>query len=115
MQVQLLVWIFVMRIMMVIASLASYLINDAIARARYATSDKMNFEQPLTSLVWLTSIVSVVLTYVVSLPADRGPRRRDAVVEALDDHHLRHARGRDHPRGREGLHVGELRATCARS
>ena len=65
-QVQLLVWIFVMRIMMVIASGASYLINDAIAKARYANVDKMNFEAPLTSLVWLTSIVSVVLTYVVS-------------------------------------------------
>jgi len=65
-QVQLLVWIFVMRIMMVVASGASYLINGAIARARYAGVSKMNFETPLTSLVWLTSIVSVVLTYVVS-------------------------------------------------
>src|SRR5687767_3416496 len=65
-QVQLLVWIFVMRIMMVVASGASYLINGAIASARYANVNKMNFEAPLTSLVWLTSIVSVVLTYVVS-------------------------------------------------
>ncbi len=65
-QVQLLVWIFVMRIMMVIASGGSYLINEAIAKARYATAEKMNFEAPLTSLVWLTSIISVVLTYVVS-------------------------------------------------
>jgi K(+)-stimulated pyrophosphate-energized sodium pump len=65
-QVQLLVWIFVMRIMMIIASGASYFINEAMAKARYATVDKMNFEAPLTSLVWLTSIVSVVLTYVVS-------------------------------------------------
>ena len=73
-QVELLVWIFVMRIMMVIASGASYLINEAVARARYGTADKMNFEAPLTSLVWLTSIVSVVLTYVVSyeLIADMG-------------------------------------------
>jgi K(+)-stimulated pyrophosphate-energized sodium pump len=65
-QVQLLVWIFVMRIMMVIASGASYLINEAVAHGRYANADKMNFEAPLTFLVWLTSIVSVVLTYVVS-------------------------------------------------
>ena len=65
-QVQLLVWIFVMRIMMVVASGASYLINSAVARARYADVNKMNFEAPLTSLVWLTSIISVVLTYVVS-------------------------------------------------
>jgi len=65
-QVQLLVWIFVMRIMMIIASGASYLINEAVAHGRYANADKMNFEAPLTFLVWLTSIVSVVLTYVVS-------------------------------------------------
>jgi K(+)-stimulated pyrophosphate-energized sodium pump len=65
-QVQLLVWIFVMRIMMVVASGASYLINAAIAKARYQNADKMNFEAPLTFLVWLTSILSVVLTYIVS-------------------------------------------------
>jgi K(+)-stimulated pyrophosphate-energized sodium pump len=65
-QVQLLVWIFAMRIMMVVASGASYLINAAIAKSRYADVDKMNFEAPLTSLVWLTSITSVVLTYIVS-------------------------------------------------
>jgi K(+)-stimulated pyrophosphate-energized sodium pump len=65
-QVQLLVWIFVMRIMMIVASGLSYFINETIARARYATVDKMNFEAPLTSLVWLTSIVSVVITYAVS-------------------------------------------------
>ncbi|MEO9034085.1 MAG: sodium-translocating pyrophosphatase [Gemmatimonadaceae bacterium] len=65
-QVQLLVWIFAMRIMMIVASGASYLINGAIAKARYATVDKMNFEAPLTVLVWLTSIVSVVATYIVS-------------------------------------------------
>jgi K(+)-stimulated pyrophosphate-energized sodium pump len=65
-QVRLLVWIFVMRIMMVIASGGSYLINEVIAKARYGTAAKMNFEAPLTQLVWLTSIVSVVATYVVS-------------------------------------------------
>jgi K(+)-stimulated pyrophosphate-energized sodium pump len=65
-QVRLLVWLFVMRIMMVIASGGSYLINEALAKARYATAAKMNFEAPLTQLVWLTSLVSVVATYVVS-------------------------------------------------
>jgi len=65
-QVQLLVWIFVMRIMMVVASGVSYLINAAIAKARYENADKMNFEAPLTFLVWLTSILSVVLTFIVS-------------------------------------------------
>lgn len=65
-QVQLLVWIFVMRIMMIIASAVSYFINDAIAKARFGHADKMNFEAPLTSLVWITSIVSVVITFIVS-------------------------------------------------
>jgi K(+)-stimulated pyrophosphate-energized sodium pump len=65
-QVQLLVWIFVMRIMMLVSSAAAYFINGAIAKARYGNADRMNFEAPLTSLVWLTSIVSILLTYVVS-------------------------------------------------
>ena len=65
-QVQLLVWIFMMRIVMVVASGASYLINEAISKRRYGVADKMNFEAPLTFLVWLTSIVSVVLTYIAS-------------------------------------------------
>src|SRR5579864_9195633 len=61
-QVQLLVWIFVMRIMMLVSSAGSYFINEAVAKARYGNSDHMNFEAPLTSLVWLTSIVSIILT-----------------------------------------------------
>ncbi|HSE93086.1 MAG TPA: sodium-translocating pyrophosphatase [Methylomirabilota bacterium] len=65
-QVQLLVWIFMMRVLMIVASGASYLLNDVIARARYAGAVRMNFEAPLTTLVWLTSAVSVVLTYVAS-------------------------------------------------
>jgi K(+)-stimulated pyrophosphate-energized sodium pump len=65
-QVQLLVWIFVMRIAMIVASGISYFLNESMARARYADVDRMNFEAPLTSLVWLTSIVSVVITYAVS-------------------------------------------------
>jgi len=65
-QVQLLVWIFSMRVMMVVASALSYFINDAMAKAKYATVKKMNFEHPLTMLVWLTSIVSVVITYIAS-------------------------------------------------
>ncbi len=65
-QSQLLVWIFAMRIMMVISSGLSYLLNAAVAKSRYANADKMNFEAPLTSLVWLTSLVSIVATYIVS-------------------------------------------------
>jgi K(+)-stimulated pyrophosphate-energized sodium pump len=65
-QIQLLVWIFVMRIMMIIASGLSYGVNEVIAKIRYKNAAKMNFEAPLTSLVWLTSIVSVVITYIAS-------------------------------------------------
>jgi K(+)-stimulated pyrophosphate-energized sodium pump len=65
-QVQLLVWIFSMRVLMIIASALSYFVNSAIAKAKYENAAKMNFEAPLTTLVWLTSIVSVALTYVLS-------------------------------------------------
>jgi K(+)-stimulated pyrophosphate-energized sodium pump len=65
-QVELLVWIFSMRIMMIVASGISYLFNEAIARGRYGNAEKMNFEAPLTQLVWITSLVSVAMTYVVS-------------------------------------------------
>src|SRR5579859_7618136 len=65
-QVQLLVWIFSMRVMMVISSGLGYFVNGMIAKARYGNVPKMNFEAPLTTLVWLTSILSIVLTYIVS-------------------------------------------------
>ncbi len=65
-QVQLLVWIFVMRIMMIIASAVSYFGNSLFAKARYQNAAEMDFEAPLTSLVWITSIVSVALTFIVS-------------------------------------------------
>ncbi|HEX9944610.1 MAG TPA: sodium-translocating pyrophosphatase [Thermoanaerobaculia bacterium] len=65
-QVQLLVWIFAMRIMMIVTSGVSYFINETIARGRYANADTMNFEAPLTSLVWLTSALSIAVTYAAS-------------------------------------------------
>ncbi len=65
-QVQLLVWIFVMRIVMLVASAAAYFLNGLIAKARYAHVDEMNYEAPLTSLVWITSLVSIAFTFVVS-------------------------------------------------
>ncbi len=71
-QVQLLVWIFAMRILMIVASGLSYWINDAFARARHGTSERMNFEAPLTSLVWITSVVSIALTYAASFLLVRG-------------------------------------------
>jgi len=65
-KVQLLVWIFAMRVMMIVASGLSYYVNAAVAKAKYAAAARMNFETPLTSLVWLTSLVSVALTFVAS-------------------------------------------------
>ncbi|HKS80785.1 MAG TPA: sodium-translocating pyrophosphatase [Candidatus Acidoferrales bacterium] len=65
-QVQLLVWIFVMRIAMLVSAAAAYFINGAWAKAKYGHADHMNFETPLTTLVWLTSIISIALTYLIS-------------------------------------------------
>jgi K(+)-stimulated pyrophosphate-energized sodium pump len=65
-QVQLLVWIFVMRIVMLVASALAYFVNGVIAKAKYGTVDNMNYEAPLTSLVWITSIVSIAFTYAIS-------------------------------------------------
>ena len=65
-KVELLVWIFVMRVMMIITSGVSYFLNEAVAKARYQNLDKMNYETPLTTLVWLTSILSIGATYLVS-------------------------------------------------
>jgi K(+)-stimulated pyrophosphate-energized sodium pump len=66
-KVQLLVWIFVIRVMMLVAAAAAYFINAAIAKARYAAAEKMNFETPLTWLVWITSFASIGLTYAISV------------------------------------------------
>ncbi|MDQ8021242.1 MAG: sodium-translocating pyrophosphatase [Moraxellaceae bacterium] len=65
-QVQLLVWIFVMRVLMIVTSGASYFINEAIATKRFAGLRKFDYESPLTSLVWITSILSVAVTFVIS-------------------------------------------------
>jgi K(+)-stimulated pyrophosphate-energized sodium pump len=65
-QVQLLVWIFVMRIMMLVSSALAYFLNGFIAKAKYGNANEMNYEAPLTSLVWITSIVSIAITYVIS-------------------------------------------------
>jgi K(+)-stimulated pyrophosphate-energized sodium pump len=65
-QVQLLVWIFVMRIMMIFASGFSYIGNEMVMKSMFGNKDRFNFEHPLTSLVWVTSVVSVILTFIVS-------------------------------------------------
>src|SRR5674536_369328 len=65
-QASLLVWIFIIRVVMVIASAVSYLVNDAWTRARYAKADRMNFETPLSSLVWITSAVCIATTFAMT-------------------------------------------------
>jgi K(+)-stimulated pyrophosphate-energized sodium pump len=65
-QIQLLVWIFVMRVGMIITSALSYFINTAWSKAKYGRADKFNFEMPLTTLVWLTSFISIAMTYALS-------------------------------------------------
>src|SRR5207302_1841248 len=71
-QVQLLVWIFVMRIIMLVASAAAYFINGFFSKAKYAKADDMNFEAPLTSLVWITSFVSMVLLMSIGYLMSQG-------------------------------------------
>jgi len=65
-QSTLLTWIFLMRILMIITSIAAFYINKAVSQLRYSSADDIDFEQPLTSLVWITSILSIVVTYVIS-------------------------------------------------
>jgi K(+)-stimulated pyrophosphate-energized sodium pump len=65
-KVQLLVWIFVIRVVMLVSAAGAYFINDLIARAKYRNAEKMNFEAPLTSLVWISSFLSIALTFVVT-------------------------------------------------
>ncbi|MEI6638765.1 MAG: sodium-translocating pyrophosphatase [Chlorobium sp.] len=65
-QIKLLVWLFVLQLLMICASSISYWLNAAWSKMRYAHADEMNFEQPLLTLVWLTSILTIVLTYIVS-------------------------------------------------
>ena len=105
-QVQLLVWIFVMRVIMLIASAVAYFINGAIQKARFGNAKEMNFETPLTWLVWITSFVSIALTYLVSafiIPVLGGDPSQ---WWKLATHHLlRHPRRRGHSGIGESLHL----------
>ena len=110
-QVQLLVWIFAMRVMMVIASAVSYFINEAVAKGKYEQrrQDELRGAADHAGVAHVDRLGGADLRRL--LPADPGPRRRPvAVVEAVDGHHLRHARRRDHPRAREGVHLDRLAA-----
>lgn len=66
MQALLIVWIFAMRILMVLTSIFSYWLNRVVTSAMFKSRPKFNFEAPLTSLVWLTSLVSMAVTFLVS-------------------------------------------------
>jgi K(+)-stimulated pyrophosphate-energized sodium pump len=65
-QRDLLVWIFSMRILMVITSVVAFWINNAISKAKYSKTEDLDFEQPLTTLIWIASILSIAITYAVS-------------------------------------------------
>jgi K(+)-stimulated pyrophosphate-energized sodium pump len=107
-QVQLLVWIFVMRIVMVVASRLSYFINEYIAKAKYGNADKMNFEHPLTTLVWLTSIVSSPdLPHLLPPDPDLGGDGTP-VVEALLIISCGTLAGAIIPETRQGLHLDRV-------
>jgi K(+)-stimulated pyrophosphate-energized sodium pump len=109
-QVQLLVWIFAMRIMMVISCGLSYFINNALPRPSTATPTSSISKRRSPALVWLTSLLSIGLTFVVSyfmIPSLAGDA---AVVEARHDHQLRHACRRADPGIRQDLHVDQLAA-----
>ncbi len=63
---KLIVWIFAMRILMILTSLVSYFVNDAVSKSLFDGKKEFNFEHPLTNLVWITSIISIVVTFIAS-------------------------------------------------
>ena len=89
---------------MIVASGGSSLFNEVLQRNAFKAGKKLNFEGPLTALVWITSIVSIVLTFVVSYLLIRRSRADTLWWKALDHHQLRHARRRRLARDRQGLH-----------
>ena len=115
-QVQLLVWIFVMRVMMIVASGVSYLVNESVAQGslRQRRQDELRGAADPPGLAHVVR-VGVTRHLPGVLAPHRRPRRRHPVVEALHHHHLRHARRRHHPRGGQDLHLDRTRRTCARS
>ena len=110
-QVQLLVWIFVMRIAMLVASAIAYFVNDAIASARFGNASHMNFESPLTSLVWITSFISIVVTFIDFLLHRADARRRHRRCGgSWRDHLLRNPGGRGDSGTGEGVHLDRIAA-----
>jgi len=77
---KLIIWIFAMRILMILTSLLSYFVNNGISNAAFAGKKEFNFEHPLTNLVWITSIVSIAVTFAASyvlLGSDLAPEYAD--------------------------------------
>lgn len=82
-QMSMLVWIFVMRVLMILTSIGSFYINRIFSQAKFASKDDFDFEQPLTSLVWITSILSIVVTFVASYYLIGPASNADAKLQSL--------------------------------
>ena len=108
----LIIWLFTMRALMIVTSLVSYFLNEAITRAKFGDKKDFDFEAPLTHLVWITSAVSIVITFLASyfLLAQQTGIDPESLVGALGDHFLRHGRGRGDSRIHQGLHQHQLAA-----
>jgi K(+)-stimulated pyrophosphate-energized sodium pump len=91
---KLIVWIFAMRILMILTSLVSYFVNDVISKAAFAGKKEFNFEHPLTNLVWITSLVSIAVTFAASyyLLGDLTDQIHRFVVASFHHHQLRNHR-----------------------
>jgi K(+)-stimulated pyrophosphate-energized sodium pump len=76
-QTTLLAWIFTIRVLMVITSVLSFYINRAYSQVKYGSADDFDFEAPLTSLVWITSVISIIVTFGVTyyLVGPGGPKQ----------------------------------------
>ena len=118
-QAKLIVWIFAMRFLMDFMSGVSYFINQAISENKYRGLKTFDFEEPLTRLIWIASILCISTSFLMSylligemeitksVIGANGVRRglyRQFVVEARDHHQLRHPGGRAHSRVHQGLH-----------
>ncbi len=105
----LIIWLFVMRALMIVTSLVSYFANNVLSRAMFASKKDFDFEAPLTHLVWMTSAVSIAITFVASkllLGDFKDGRRHGSIgfmVGVVRHHQLRHRGGRAHPRVHQDL------------
>jgi len=110
-QVKLLVWMFSMRVMMVLASGFSYKVSNEFRQGKYGNADKMHFEGAADA-ARLGHVARVGGAHLRGVLPDhsRARRRHLPLVEAVDGDHVRHAGGRHHPGARQGVHLDEVRA-----